>query len=178
MNNARDWIAYLQAFAPSFAVLVAIGVAVMQAYLQRQHLKHDLYNKRFRVFSAIQQVLHDPKATTNAKDLLPSLQKETAELSFLFGQEIKDFRSEIDSVLRELRWQEHQIEGADHTVEDNKSFVMAVIHWDALSDKAERLFGRYLQLHHERSWFGRWTARVNRWMDADVPDKLASRYEN
>jgi len=67
MNNARDWIAYLQAFAPSFAVLVAIGVAVMQAYLQRQHLKHDLYNNgsgslvRFNRSCMIPKQLQTPK---------------------------------------------------------------------------------------------------------------------
>ena len=46
---------YITAYAPLLAVFVAIGVALMQYYLQKQQLKQDLYDKRFRVFYAIQK---------------------------------------------------------------------------------------------------------------------------
>src|SRR5664279_3805039 len=93
------------------------GVGLMHYYLQRQHLKYNLYDKRFRVFSAIQKVLCAPKATSTAAPLLHDLERESAEVSFLFGPEFKSLVAEIDTVLRELRWDEHTTERSDRTRE-------------------------------------------------------------
>jgi hypothetical protein len=50
MPHQRDWIDYLVAFAPLLAIGVAIGLATMQAYLQRQQLKQNLFDRRFTVY--------------------------------------------------------------------------------------------------------------------------------
>lgn len=42
--------------------------------------------------------------------------------------------------------------------------------------RAEVVFLPYLQLHHER-WLTRLFARINRWVNEEQPNRLASRYD-
>ena len=47
----RDFLGYLQALGPLIAACVAVGVASMQYYLQRQQMKQQMFAKRFEVYS-------------------------------------------------------------------------------------------------------------------------------
>jgi len=159
-QSALTFVDYAKAFGPFLAAIVAVGVGAMQYYLQRQQLRQNLYDKRFRVFYAIQKVLRHKHMTAEAPSLLSDLSQETAEVSFLFGPEIKDLVSEIDSALRELGRQGH-VQDDNPAVEDNKTFATALVHWVALTNTAERLFVPYLQLHHDQSCLSRLFARID-----------------
>lgn len=169
------WFDFLAALAPSFGVIAAVYIGLMQAHLQRQNLKQNLYDKRFRVFYAIERVFCDPDATKKAKELLPELERETAEVSFLFGPEIKSLLSEIDAALRDLRWEEHARFETGQTAEDPIPFVNAVKMWDKLRMKTEMLFRPYLQLQQERNWLALLIARANHWIES-ADNVMRSRY--
>jgi hypothetical protein len=48
---------YLQEFGPLIAACVAVGVGLMQWHLQRRHLKQNLFEKRWKVYTAVQEYL-------------------------------------------------------------------------------------------------------------------------
>src|SRR5580698_4447533 len=50
----RDFLGYLQSLGPLIAASVAIGVASMQYYLQRQQMKQTLFDKRFEVYTTVE----------------------------------------------------------------------------------------------------------------------------
>lgn len=173
--HERDWIDYALAVAPFIAMVISIGVALTQAYLQRQSLKHDLYNKRYRVFKAVQEILTAPEFTKNAPQLVNNLRNETAEVTYLYGKEIGTLIYETETVLREITWAEQVFNNPARTKEEEKAFATAIVHWVALNPKAERMFRPYLQLYHEQSLFSRIAARLNAWIDS-APETLAKRY--
>ena len=52
-QHIRDWVDFLEALGPLIAVVAVLIVGSSQAYLQRQQLKQDLYDKRFRVYRSL-----------------------------------------------------------------------------------------------------------------------------
>jgi hypothetical protein len=163
---------HIQTLVSACGVLIALCVWLTQAYLQKQHLRQNLYDKRFRVFYAIQKVLREPDAPKKAKELLGQLEREAAEASFLFGPEIHVLLSDVDDVLRELRCADSAIESGGPSKDD----ISAILKWLALSARTETLFRPYLQLHHEQNWLARSIARANHWMDS-ADSLMKSRYE-
>ena len=175
LQPVRDLTSYVSAYAPLLAVLVAVGVGLTQLYLQSKHLSYLRYEKRYRVFQAIQRVLQDPKATSKASELLTALKKEGAEVSFLFGPEIKAFCKEVDEVLRTLGYSEERFGSIERTKEDTQEFVKAVARWSFLPGRAETLFRPYLQLYHKHCWLVRKAIAIHQWGDARE-EVLIARY--
>ena len=65
----------IAAIAPAVAVLVAVGVALMQYYLQKQQQKQALFEKRFKVYeetlSYLVVMMNDEETMTDVRtDLL------------------------------------------------------------------------------------------------------------
>lgn len=176
-EQARDLTSYITAYAPLLAVFVAIGVALMQYYLQKQQLKQDLYDKRFRVFYAIQKVLSQPEVPPDPSRFLTDLERETAEAGFLFSHEIKYLIQEIGSTLNALS---HayvqrtapvpQPDAGTHEYSDIEAKF-----YISLPVKVERFFAPYLQLYHEQGWFAWCKARAEGWMETE-DTRLNSRY--
>jgi hypothetical protein len=84
--------------ASVIAAVTSVGVAAWQGWLQKQSLKHSLYEKRLKVFHAVMSYLSGvlvegdrPLDTTNR------LVQETREAQFLFRPEISAFVEEIIS---------------------------------------------------------------------------------
>src|ERR1035441_500799 len=83
---------YLQQFGPLLAACVAVGVAFMQRYLQKQQLKQNLFEKRWDVYrdlgSHINTIVHQTSQNSPdwSKLLDPIDQMEHAQ--FLFGKEV------------------------------------------------------------------------------------------
>src|SRR5260370_3027724 len=94
-SHIRDWIDYLQAFAPSIAACVAACVGLTQWYLQRQNLKQQLFEKRFRVYEKVRPYVFTmrnfddaPVRTIDAKELSKTFKQDMAPARFLFGSDI------------------------------------------------------------------------------------------
>jgi hypothetical protein len=91
MPHQRDWIDYLLAFAPFLAICVAVSVALMQAYLQRQSLKQHLFEKRFEVYKAVREYMEFVVHSNGCLDLTlyDSFKSQTAPAKFLFGADVQ-----------------------------------------------------------------------------------------
>jgi hypothetical protein len=174
-QETRDLTSYISAYAPLVGVLVAIGVALMQFYLQREQAKQSLFDKRFTVYTAVEAYLHsllstpyDGKEEESAaykKKQYRRFVRDTRQVEFLFGPEVVRFIEEskqLDSVLST------HPEG-----DDDWADAMLTVVDKTIVDLVE-VFRPYLQLHYEESWPARLFARINRWVD-DEPALMASR---
>lgn len=166
--HTRDLTDYAVAFAPFLAVLVAISVAAMQYYLQKQHLKQQLFERRFQVYSAVREFLsHALRGYAPLdNDAYQRFYLETRPAKFLFGSDVADF-------IREIR------NGISHEENDGGAIVRYVEPDDAdnpddplttlmkWGHQAEVTFGRYLRVHHDRWWLARLKARLDEWMESE-----------
>lgn len=181
-------------YAPFLAMLIAIGVALMQYYLQRQQQKQNLFDKRLRVFSAIHefwlvsiiywQTVDDTTLHELISGIRPSL--------FLFGADVNQYVKEIDDIARQLEANLRTLsrlnktdvtpgygsaEWLDARNAANTKTVPLRYKLHELVGQSEERFSPYLQLHYDRSWFRRFIARINRWVNQEQPNTLASRYD-
>jgi hypothetical protein len=165
LQHARDWVDFLEAIGPLVAVLVAIGVGLTQSYLQRQQLKQDLFEKRFAIYAFVKEYLTG--AVLGDRELNPNFVNKTRPAEFLFGPEVLTFIDEAHTLAMTLashreeddEWAEATLKGVERTA----------------YDEFERVFRPYLQLHQEESWIARLMARLNRWIDQEVPAAMAAR---
>jgi len=79
----------MAACAPFVAVVVAVGVGLMQAHLQRQHLRQELFNKRFAIYTAMRD-LEDAMFKCQPHQAFTSdawwkFHRATQSATFLFG---------------------------------------------------------------------------------------------
>ena len=180
-QQTRDLTSYISAYAPLLVVLVAVGVALMQYYLQRQQWKQQMFAKRFEVYAAVNRLL---SAALNSNGLLDSAEYdrfvfETRPAKFMFGSDVASFINEIygsisqqDAVPGKYGKYVRRLELDD--LEGEGDLTAAIMRWGF---KAEVAFHPYLQLHHDQSWLARFVARVNRWVD-ERPDVLKARYDS
>ena len=180
-QQTRDLTSYFSAYAPLLAVLVAVGVAFMQYYLQQEQWKLQMFVKRFEVYAAVRRFL---SAALNSHGSLDSAEYdrfvfETRPAKFMFGSDVASFINEIYGSIS----QEDAVPGTygkyvrrlepDH-LEAEGDLTTAAMRWGF---RAEVAFGPYLQIHHDQSWLARFVARVNRWVD-ERPDVLKARYDS
>jgi nicotinamide riboside kinase len=179
---------YFQEFGPLLAAVAAVTVAVMQWYLQKQHLKQNLFDKRYSIYAAVDAFLTNVLNANGAMDehAVNTFRLETAHAEFLFGKDVTDFLGLIHSKAMDLAIVKAQI---DRSVEAHRRFqggesdsapmeeALAelleshtdLIMWIAAAQQERNNVFRSLQLHHERPWYSRLKAKLDHWMDsADV----------
>jgi hypothetical protein len=173
---------YALAIAPFLAVIVAIGVAVVQAYLQRQHLKHNLFEKRYTVWNVTQQFLLKASVGEHL-DVQSTLhfRYETEAHRYLFGAEVHTFMEGLyeaateilqdDVTIMELAKQNKNVTDLQNAVTDKVQRLTSVF---VLAD-AEFLFQPYLQLYYDANWLRRLKQSLDRWMQS-ADKTMASRY--
>ena len=180
-QQARDLTSYISAYAPLLAVLVAVGVALMQYYLQRKQWEQQMFAKRFEVYAAVGRFL---SAALNSHGRLDSAEYdrfvfEIRPAKFMFGSDVATFIHEINGAIS----QEDAVPGTygkyvrrlePDDLEGEGDLTTAIMRWGF---RAEVAFGPYLQIHHDQSWLARFVARVDRWVD-ERPHILKSRYDS
>ena len=89
---------------------IAIGVALMQAYIQRQQQKQNLFDKRFELYSAVSHFLSAVIKTEGIvfETTYETFVFETKPVKFLFGLDVTRFVSEIKSAISH---ETHQVMG-------------------------------------------------------------------
>lgn len=80
----RDFLGYLQALGPLIAASVAVGVGLMQWHLQRRHLKQNLFEKRWKVYTAVQEYLA-AILREDERDPYPQFRRDTDPGELLFS---------------------------------------------------------------------------------------------
>jgi hypothetical protein len=166
----RDFLGYLQSLGPLIAASVAIGVALVQYGLQRQSQKQDLFDKRFTVFTTVEAYLTAVNTgdSESKEKLYGQFAVAARHADFLFGPEIRAF---IDAFLALDLDRESHLEGDEQWCDATLELTRR------LTDDVEPIFRPYLQLLQQRSWFARFIARLNRWVDSDQPAAMGSRYD-
>jgi len=183
-QHIRDWVDFLEALGPLIAVVAVLIVGFFQAYLQRQQLKQDLYDKRFRVYRSLVDywITFTESRGIVELDTLKTLYAELGHAQWLFGPDVIAFLEEFDTVTRRLRKEIEDRNGmlAQGIPEDlalKCDIETLTEHFDLMVGKqAEAVMTPYLQIYKERCWLVRFIARVNQWVDQDQPASLASRY--
>ena len=169
--QTRDFLGYLQGLGPLIAAVVAIGVASMQYYLQRQQMKQALFDKRFEAYTAVEAYLM--AVNTDDADSQAALFRRfdvaSRHAKLLFGPEVKRF---IDDFLA------LDYERKGHTAGDDFWCEATLDLTRRITDELENIFRPYLQLHLDQNWLSRMAFRIDRWVNADQPSALASRYKN
>jgi hypothetical protein len=171
-QHVRDLTDYIAAYAPLIAVLVAVGLGIVQAYLQRQRLKQDLYEKRYSVYSSVIDFWHylvESRASGQAK--LQTIERRNQFYSqirhakFLFGRDVITFLEEYHALAAQLQdAATAQRYGPDRSPEGAQEVNRL---YDKLTlfagIKNEEVFRPYLQLYQAKGWFARWKSHLDHW---------------
>lgn len=88
----KDWTDLLSALLTPVLALVAIFIAVLQWKINRNRLKHELFDRRYEQYKAVtsflNSILRNGEATTDAQqDFLSG----TVGMEFTFSKEITDY---------------------------------------------------------------------------------------
>jgi len=177
----RDFLGYLQSLGPLIAACVAVGVGLMQQHLQKQHLKQQMFAKRFEVYSAVRRFVSAVikiQGTVEVKEV-ENVLSETKPAKFLFGSEVTTFISEIE---RSIRPEIHHVMG-EYEIVQYVSPTDTDITGDPLRTftdwgrRVEVVFGPYLDLQPASlPWYARLEAYMERLADSNE-QRLKSRYE-
>ena len=131
---------------------IAVYIAYQQWRTNRQRLDLDRYERRLRVYQAVDRFISNVVADVSPEpqDIF-DLRKNTAEADFLFGSDVRDYLKTLATRAAELRkwnskyrdYRETKPEEYDH------SQVVAAqdreVRWFAdQSERARQLFGKYL----------------------------------
>jgi hypothetical protein len=196
----RDLLGYFQALGPLIAASVAVGVGWMQYHLQRQKSRQDLFDKRFTVYEAALDyvmVLIGKDGKTGVSDFR-QYRTKTDPGQFLFSAEVFAIINDIGRIGLEFRGVQEQLHLYNEVTEDlivtvdqnpGLSYSMAIANIPRVQQQASQLRGTvnrllidlkcvcrpYLQLHDDESWPKRLKARIDRWMESEVPAKFASK---
>jgi hypothetical protein len=194
---SRDWIDLLEALGPLIAVGAVIMVGFLQVALQLEQVKQDLFDKRYKVYEAVDAFLTSVISADGALagDAIQVFRIRTAHAEFLFGTDITDFIGEIFEKSMQAALLKAQIDrhvAAHDRFQSGESDTPAVrageflidlqashaplMSWviKAQTDQNAR-FHSYLQLHREGRWYTRPRTRIDRWMEsADM--SMESRY--
>jgi hypothetical protein len=184
MPHQRDWIDYLVAFAPLIAIFVAIGVALMQAYLQRQQLKQNLYDRRFNVRQGVLDLYYHNVSAELSNDPQFSLTFYTTfqHALNLFGSDVIDYIKSFGAQLRELHERDDALRQAamkgqvSDQLERERNDLYNAVNKELV--RMNSVFDPYLQLYSDQGWFTRLAHRMDWWVNQEIPADLKSRYQS
>jgi hypothetical protein len=178
----RDFIGYLQALGPLIAASVAVGVGLMQRHLQKQQLKQNLFDKRYKVYAATDTFLTNVMNVNGAMDVqaTQTFRLETAHAEFLFGDDITDFiglifRNSLDLALVTKQIDLHVAAHENFKEGRSNDFDVPLMKLtDLMPQKVElldrfikaqaernRKFRPYLVLNRDLPWYARFERDLN-----------------
>jgi hypothetical protein len=168
----RDLTSYVSAYVPLLATLVAVGVGWMQYYVQRQHQRQNLFEKRFEIYRAVNALWSaalegHPLGVNRSAYLI--FREKTKSAKYLFG-------SDVQSLIRDF---EAYAPGEAPSVDmrftelDSGEAMQRLLE---LGNRTETVFEPYLRIYHDHCWIVRQFKRLNQWVDSR-PDVLRTRYD-
>ncbi len=92
MACEKDWIDILSALLTPFIAIAAIGIAVLQWKINRNRLKHELFDRRYEQYKSVTKFLGSIMGAGKVTD---EAQREyligTTGVEFTFSKEISDY---------------------------------------------------------------------------------------
>ena len=149
IDNQKDWIDILSALLTPAIAFFAIIVAGMQWRINHKRLKSEYFDRRIAVYETIAGYISDILTSGVIKDNVETkFLRDTRNVLFLFGSDIKTFVDEIykkSTDLHALQAMERNLSGGN--LEDNLNKQSEIKHWFSkeLSSLQER-FKKHLSL--------------------------------
>jgi len=190
IQQTRELIDY----APFMAMTIAIVVALTQVYLQNRQFDLNLFDKRYKVYAAMDEfittILNGNGAMGGA---VSKFRADTAHAEFLFGQDVIAFIGLVTAKAMDLSLVATQLQAH---VNAHLEFQRGVTNAEPPTTSIAKLneshselmgwmikaqveqnavFRHSLKLHHERLWIVRWMGYIKTWVE-NADDNLKSRY--
>jgi hypothetical protein len=170
--QTRDLTSYVAAYAPLLAVCVAVAVALMQYYLQRETHKQAMFEKRFDIYNAADNFIADVinRNCEPDRDSYREFLRLTAPAPFFFGADVLEALAWIKDISGRLATESDvPVIGSSsgQTEAQRQAFgglraAAVMIEWD----ERRVVFHPYLRLHHDQPWYTRAIAKIDEWMNA------------
>jgi hypothetical protein len=159
-SSSDDWLQFIPALAAAVAAFSAVGIACWQGSLQKQAIKHALFDKRHSIYVKVREYLAE-----YTKDCEITLEKaiqflrDTRDTEWLFASEVKDFVEDVYKKSINLRsldkiQRQRQMHGESLSAEQYAE-LQALEMWLGVTahDLARERFDPYLKLHgRKRKW--------------------------
>ncbi len=92
----KDWIDILSALLTPTIAIFALGIAGFQLWLANTKLKHELFERRYSVYDAIQKFIGETLSKGNStEEMQREFLNKTNSAKFLFGSKYADFIEEV-----------------------------------------------------------------------------------
>ena len=168
---------------------------MIQVYLQRQQLRQNLFDKRFKVYtetSALISVMHSRLLDRTLFDAeTVRFAHEVAHHPFLFGSDVAGYLWKLTVLafkLSDFQLQVQSTIGGENpnfqaltTLEDFPNLFSKLndirIELDEAARAQNHVFGPYLTLYHEQGWAVRLKRRIDIWMETQAA-ALDARYRS
>jgi hypothetical protein len=148
------WLDYATAVGPLLAVIVAVGVAIMQYYLQRQQQRQDLFAKRFAVYEVTKDYLL--KVLDSGVDVssheYEAFDRAIDPAEWLFGPDVKDYLRELRRL--SVKWNEteqayeHWQYEAGVLFPEDPAYANATAQSERLYEEAASMKRRLIEEYH------------------------------
>lgn len=145
-ENPVPYLALFNSFLVTYFILKGY-------YLNRQKIKLELYDRRFKVFEAIQELI--TAASNNKKTISPEklneFGHEIKQATFLFGSEIEDFLFKLSVDYIKLYHKQEELEKMHPSSEKNQLCEEFLKEYDSFEFKlkdSKELFGKYLNFEN------------------------------
>ena len=149
----KDWIDILSALLTPFIAIAAISIAVLQWKINRNRLKHELFDRRYDQYQAVTGFL---RSIMGAGKATIEMQQEylngTTGIEFTFSKEISDYlHKNVWCPAIDLECVQSEFDGLPtgeersrliHKAEDIKKQLYAEL------NEVDSVFRQYLQLSH------------------------------
>jgi hypothetical protein len=187
----------LERLGPLIAAGVALIVGLTQLLLQRKSLKQNLFDRRFKVYSSVEAYLRLAIEKDGKTDVpaYSQFRVDTDPGEFLFGADVWRYIGEVGQLGLGFRQVQGRLEFCNNVLnglvtidpskyveiqEEQPNLLLEVRRFrgdvgDAFIGRTRSVFRDYLRLHHDASWPTRLKARIDRWMESEVPAKFASK---
>jgi hypothetical protein len=102
-TSHRDRIDLLEAFGPPIAAVVALIIGLTQLWLQREQLKQDLFDKRYKVYALTRDfAVNALRVGIGGDEAINTFSNGTAHAEFLFHKDVLEFIGSIKDISRAL----------------------------------------------------------------------------
>jgi tRNA A-37 threonylcarbamoyl transferase component Bud32 len=147
----KDWIDLLGALLTPMVGAVGIYIAIQQRAINKNRLKHELFEKRYQVYenigAFIGTVLMEGRVQAGSEY---QFLRDTKAVTLLFDETIKEFTSEIYKRAVDLHCLDTELESLDGSARtENIQKQRAIKDWHEEQLRSMELkFLKYLKLEH------------------------------
>jgi len=151
MPPDKDWIDLLSALTTPIIAAIGIYIAFQQRSVNKNRLKHELFNKRYEVYENIGAFISEilTSGTVRAGADFEFL-RDTKAVYLLFDKDLKEFTDKIYKKSVELHCLESELSsltGEERTEALRKESIIKKWYSDQL-ETMESKFVKYLKLEH------------------------------